>query len=91
MAGVVGDRTGTIELLRGGMGAGVRRSLNNGLQPLLRLGEHNKARKRRSDGDQKDWSCHFHGMFDYFFSSSVNGLVSTWNGLKILTPPVNGR
>jgi len=30
-------------------------------------------------------------MMDYFFASSVNGLVNTWNGLKILTLPTNGR
>jgi hypothetical protein len=77
--------------LRAGVGAGVRRSLNNGLQPLLRLGEHAKARKHRNGSDQKELPCHFHGMFNYFFASSVNGLASTWNGLKILMLPTNGR
>jgi hypothetical protein len=28
---------------------------------------------------------------NYFLASSFTGLVSTWNGLKILTLPVNGR
>jgi hypothetical protein len=74
-----------------GIGAGFRRSLNDGLQPLLHLGGHAKARKHRNGGDQKNLPGRFHGMFDYFFASSVNGLVSTWNGLKILTPPTNGR
>jgi hypothetical protein len=29
--------------------------------------------------------------FSYGFASNFTGLVSTWNGLKILTLPANGR
>src|SRR5208283_1377078 len=86
-AGGVGDRPGKVELFR----AGVRRPLNDSLQPFVCLGVCAKAQEHRSGTNQKELPCRFHEMMDYFSASSVNGLVSTWNGLKILTLPTNGR
>jgi len=76
IAGGVGDRPGTGEFLSGGIGAGVRRFLNNGLQPLLRLGERAKAistEAQKPEGIAVSFSCDD----QLFFASSVNGLVST--------------
>ena len=64
MAGGVRDRAGTVEFLRGGIGARARRCWN--CRQPRRLGLRADAQEHRSGRNQKELPCRFHGMIKLF-------------------------